>query len=260
MAFARMSTHAVRALASVVLFLASGCSDHGPASPTPQPVASLTVSLGLSSVFTGHTTTATATAKKADGSTEVVSAAWTSDKPGVATVSATGLVTAVGSGTATIVASYQGLTGSATLGVTPDFSGTWTGTAQVESCEGFTDFRTCSKLAPAGTVANLRLTLVQDGNGVRGSLELQTQPPTVGIAQPHLFSGAVTGTFDDSGLLALGGATSEMGSPHGEIREWRSRIASSLQEGTFSHVFPPTDPFWDPYQGTVRWTALTLRR
>ena len=251
-----------------VLLLATigGCSK-SPSTPTPQPPTALTVTLGLSSAFTGHTTTATATAKKADGTTEIVAATWSSDRSSVATVSSSGVVTAVGAGTANIVATYQGLAGAAPFSVTPNFAGTWTGTAQLLSCEGFQDPRTCNNFVPAGSTAEVTVVLSQDGVGVRGSLDLRTVPPPnsqLGGGPQH-YVGELSGSFDSEGVLSLEGPTKRDSPPLGWIdlgivQEWRTRITANGQEGAFSHVFPPSPSDRFPRTGKVNWTAMTLRK
>ncbi len=87
---------------------------------TPPPVAaSLTISpasarLGAS----GEAVQFTATVKDQDGNLLTgVATAWSSDAPSVATVSAAGLVTAVGAGTAVVTASAGEVTASATVTV-----------------------------------------------------------------------------------------------------------------------------------------------
>jgi len=78
------------------------------------PVANVTVSLAASSLVVGQTTQATATPKDALGLVvpgRTVSA-WTSSNPAVATVSASGLVTAVAPGTATFTATIDGVRGT----------------------------------------------------------------------------------------------------------------------------------------------------
>jgi hypothetical protein len=70
-------------------------------------------------LFVGGTTQLTATAKDANGS--VLSGrtvSWSSSSTTVATVSATGLITAVGAGSAGITATSEGKSGSATVNVT----------------------------------------------------------------------------------------------------------------------------------------------
>ena len=82
------------------------------------PVATVTVSLGASSLTTGQTTPATAVTKDASGNVltgRVI--AWSSSNTTVSTVSSTGLVSALAAGTAQITATSEGKSGSANLTV-----------------------------------------------------------------------------------------------------------------------------------------------
>jgi len=85
----------------------------------PPPIATLSVALAQPSVAIGGTTTATATPRDASGHVLTGRAiTWSSDNSGVATVSATGTVTAASTGTARITAASEGTRGSATVTVT----------------------------------------------------------------------------------------------------------------------------------------------
>jgi hypothetical protein len=86
----------------------------------------------LSSI--GQTVQLTATATLSDGTTQNVTATatWLSSNSGFATVSAGGLVTAVGSGTVTITATYQGKAGTATVPISLTTSSRSTMTATVD--------------------------------------------------------------------------------------------------------------------------------
>ena len=89
-----------------------------PLSTTSIPVASVGVDLAASSLVIGQTTQATATTRDAGnnvltGRTVV----WTSSDQAVATVSASGVVTAVAAGVAQIIASSEGKSGQAALTV-----------------------------------------------------------------------------------------------------------------------------------------------
>lgn len=89
------------------------------AAPPPAPVASVTVTLAASSRNPGQTTQATAVLR--DASNNVLtgrSISWSSSDNGVATVSSSGLVTAIAVGTVSIIASCEGQNGNATLTVT----------------------------------------------------------------------------------------------------------------------------------------------
>lgn len=83
-------------------------------------VASVAVTPPSASLAAGATVQLTAEAKDAGG--QVLPgrpATWSSDKPGVAQVSATGLVSGVAAGEATITATVEGKTGTATITVAP---------------------------------------------------------------------------------------------------------------------------------------------
>lgn len=82
-------------------------------------VASVTVTLGASSIAAGETTQATATLKDASGKvTTGHSIVWTVSDATVASVDASGLVTSLKAGTVTVKATSDGASGSASLTVT----------------------------------------------------------------------------------------------------------------------------------------------
>jgi uncharacterized protein YjdB len=85
-------------------------------------IASITASAPQTALATGQATQATAVAKDAQGNTVSTIFTWTTSAPGVATVSSSGVVTAVGGGSATITAAASGVTGS--FGVTVSTSST----------------------------------------------------------------------------------------------------------------------------------------
>jgi uncharacterized protein YjdB len=90
--------------------------------PTPAPAAIATISLSSTSiaVTAGGTSLITATARDGQGNTltgRVLT--WASNNPAVATVSPSGLITALTTGTATITATGEGILASATVTVSP---------------------------------------------------------------------------------------------------------------------------------------------
>ena len=108
----------LRVRTAIALCLATlGCGGGG--GPTgPPPIASISVALAQSSIVAGTTTTATATPTDAGGNILTGRAiSWSSDNSVVATVSATGVVTAAGAGTTRITATSEGRSGSATVTV-----------------------------------------------------------------------------------------------------------------------------------------------
>jgi parallel beta-helix repeat protein len=102
--------------------------------PEPVPVASVSVSLSSASLTVGQTTQATATALDASGQAlEGRTVSWSSNSASVATVSSSGLVTAVGAGTAAITAAIEGVTKSANVTVSSPSSGGGSGSDVVLS-------------------------------------------------------------------------------------------------------------------------------
>ena len=94
-------------------------------SPPAGTIASVSVTLAQSSVQVGQSTQASAVAR--DGAGNAVSGgspAWSSSNTAVATVSASGLVSSVGAGQATISASMSGKSGSSTISVSTAVTGT----------------------------------------------------------------------------------------------------------------------------------------
>jgi len=105
--------------AIVVCLSAFGCGGGGDGVTGPPPVASLSVALMKSSLLIGEATTAVATVKDANGNVLTGRAmTWSSSDPTVATVSATGGVVGLSTGTASITAASEGRSGSATVTVT----------------------------------------------------------------------------------------------------------------------------------------------
>lgn len=108
----------LRARTAIALCLvALGCGGSG-GSTGPAPIESISVTLAQSSIVIGDQTSASATAR--DASSNILSGramSWSSTNSAVATVGATGVVTAVGAGTAGITATSEGKSGTANLTV-----------------------------------------------------------------------------------------------------------------------------------------------
>src|SRR4029077_2718367 len=86
---------------------------------TNVPVASVTVSPATASVTVGATTQLTATPKDANGSAlSGRTVTWATSNAAIATVSASGLVTGVAAGSATIRATSEGQSGTSVITVT----------------------------------------------------------------------------------------------------------------------------------------------
>ena len=88
--------------------------------PPPAPVASVSVSLASSTLIVGQTTTASAVTRDASNNLLTGRAiTWSSSNTAVATVNASGTVTAVGAGSANIRATSEGVMGQAGITVAP---------------------------------------------------------------------------------------------------------------------------------------------
>ena len=120
------------------LLLATACGmQEGPTEPTSTPT-----STGVSvthaaegTIFIGNEVQFEATVGLSDGSTQVASdVTWRSDAPEVATISTSGLVTAVAAGEPTISAEVAGRGGSLQIRVYPEFQGSWAGQGLVTDC------------------------------------------------------------------------------------------------------------------------------
>ena len=97
-----------------------GASGSSAVTVTPAPIASVEVKPSRSSMPLGTRVQLTATAKDADGDPLPGRAVvWSSSERAVASVNATGLVTALWEGSATITASIEGHTDAAAITVTP---------------------------------------------------------------------------------------------------------------------------------------------
>lgn len=96
----------------------SGTTPTPPPPPPPATVASVTVSPGSLHLVVGVSEALTATPLSASGAPITgKTPVWTSSNTGVATVATDGIVTAVGPGTATVTATVDGKSGSASVNV-----------------------------------------------------------------------------------------------------------------------------------------------
>jgi peptidase M28-like protein/PA domain-containing protein/Big-like domain-containing protein len=106
-------------LALLLSGLAIGCSNGSSTNPPPTSVGHVSVTLAVSALTTGVATQATAVTTDSLGAALTGrTVTWSSSATTVATVSSTGLVTAVGAGTANITATSEGVSGFATVTVT----------------------------------------------------------------------------------------------------------------------------------------------
>ena len=142
------------------------------------PVASVSVSPASASVQAGQTLQLTATPKDANGNAlSGRSVVWASGNAGVATVSASGVVSGVAAGSTTITATSEGHSGTAAITVTAPVNNP--GTVSDLAVVGVTD-----------TGATLTFTEVNDGTGRPASYDVRYQvggitwgPTALGVTQ-----------------------------------------------------------------------------
>jgi len=116
------------------------------------PVASVTVSPASATVSVGTTSQLTATPLDANGNALTGrTVTWTTGAPGVATVSASGLVTAVGAGSATITATSEGKSGSSVITVPVPVASVAVSPASATLAVGATQQLTATPLDANGT-------------------------------------------------------------------------------------------------------------
>ncbi len=105
-------------LATVAVVALSGCGSRGPTNPaTDVPVAIVAVTPASLRLQVGATRQFTAQPRDADGNALNRTISWQTSAASVATVSSTGLVTAIAPGTARITATSSGRSGSAEITV-----------------------------------------------------------------------------------------------------------------------------------------------
>jgi hypothetical protein len=149
--------------------------------PTSSQISSIIVTSLRTKFFVGSTETFTATATMSDGRTErITSGAWSSSNQSVATVDSSGLVIIIGMGSADIIMTYSGKTGSKSIFGLADYQGTWTGTYRIDGCTSSGDFLAagiCDTFI--GSEYPIDLILIQDINVVQGTVFLGSLSTTM---------------------------------------------------------------------------------
>lgn len=193
----------VRTFLAAMLLVSVSCElNKGTPTPPSPTVTSITFSSWTDVLKVKEAATFTATATHSDNSSASV-ADWRSDMPTVATVDAvTGKVTGVSAGTATIVATHDGMSATRSIRVVPDFGGTWKGAFRVSSCSGSGRYaEVCGYVALM--VGQLEFEFGQDREQVTGTMDygysLEGDLHAIGPVP-------VSGTINTGGHLKLTGA------------------------------------------------------
>jgi hypothetical protein len=211
----------MRALGPAIVLcaiVACGGSDTSSPAGATTTVTSVSVTFPAGgTIFIGNAVQFEARETLSNGTTRVAtSATWGSDAPGVATVSQTGLVTAIAAGQATIFADVNPR-GTLAIRVFPDFGGSWTGNEILAGCQDSGAFEgLCADpgFLETGQVFDHRSAFTQNEASV--DAELDTGDGT---------AARLTGTIAIDGELQLLAGPVLPADPQidVEIRNWRSR-------------------------------------
>lgn len=180
----------------LLVFLTACGKSSSPATPTPT-VSGLSIAPATDMIKIKASESFTAQATYSDGTSHAVTASWSSDNSSVATIDASGRATAVNSGSATIIADYQGMRATRLLRVVPDYQGRWQGDWTVTACTEDGDWqriRTCESVYPNGSLWALTLSANQNRDAVTGTTDFGDELP-----------GPVNGTIRTDGHLVLTG-------------------------------------------------------
>jgi len=251
-----------------MLVCVTGCSDSptAPTSPTPtgSPVL-LTITPATSLLKVGANETFSAFAVFPDGSGTTVAAQWLIDQAAVATVQASGFITAIGPGVATLTARADERTASRSLRVIPDYAATWEGDARIVECrDGDPGDCTsapcptrgvCPPVYPPGRILRIAAVLTHRDEHVAGFVSVTECCPVI----------PAKGTIDLSGALILDGVLERrdsIGSYEWRLLDWKTTIDSAT--GSMRGSFVQTKPAFGNNRTTpptrIRCEIIDLRR
>ena len=230
-----MHVRIVFPVTGLVVLAACGGGDGGPApgGGVSRVPVSLTISPSTDFLKLRASEALTAVATMTGGTTETVTATWSSDNAGVASVDASGRVTGSGSGQAGISAAYSGLTALRSLRVVPDYQGRWSGNHTVPNCIDDGDWLKadfCKDILEQNPQFALDLVLTQNRDTTTGTLDIGIEPP-----------GALQGSIQLNGDLGLSGTytgTAEGLPVEVTVVDWQTRTTDNQRmTGRFRVTF-----------------------
>ena len=190
--------------AACLLAVACNGDGGGPTAPSASTTSSVSVTYPSEhgTIYIGDEVQFQATVSSGSGTQPATNATWQSDAP-VASVSSSGLVTAVSAGEATISAEVPaGGRGSVRIRVFPEFHGHWEGDLNVTGITVPPDWRElgeedCNGLPDCASWIPLAADFTQDGATVTGSLT------STFVAPPNYEWTVQSGTVSIDGTLTL---------------------------------------------------------
>ena len=276
---------AMRAGAAIAVLALGAC---GGGDGGPPAVATVTITPPTAQVEAGLTTQLTAAAKDANGTTLSNPIAWTSSALTIASVSATGLVTGVAAGTATITAAAGGKQGTASITVVPPsvqtvavsvaaatiaVTGTTTATAvlrdaggntltgrQVTWSTGNTAIATVSSGGVVTGVAVGSTTVIGTSEGKTGSAPITVVPPPVATVTVSLNpTSVVVGATSQATFVARDAANNVL---TGRVVAWSSSnqaVATvNASTGAIAAVAAGTSTITATVEGRTGTAVLTV--
>jgi hypothetical protein len=171
--------------------------DSSPSTPSAPVLTTQSVTVTMNSpLAVGASAQATAVATMSSGTTQAITSGFRSDVSSVATVTDSGMVTAVAAGLANIYVVSGGQQGTKNIRVVPSYGGAWSGSYYITGCSHsgiFALANMCDSFAP-NKVYPYNMNLSQSGESVSGAFALGT-----------LVFGQSSSTIDGGGQVVLNG-------------------------------------------------------
>jgi uncharacterized protein YjdB len=206
--------------------------------------ASVTVTLSSPALTVGQTTQAVAVAKDGSGNTLSGTPTWASSNNAVATVSSSGMVTAVSAGTANIAASVAGAQGAAPVSITTAGSGVTATLPELPRA-------TASASVPAPTGRTIR---VAAGGDLQAALNSALPGDVVALAPGATFVGG----FVLPGKACTGWITLRTDVPDANLPASGQRITPSYAGQLAKLVTPDNQPALRTAIPTCQWRVFGI--
>ena len=219
-----------------------GTVDKIPVAPTPTvirltitPTGGVTMTFGgsLAVVSSGASPAAVlgAFAEYSDGTGRYVAATWTSSNTSVVSVDGTTL-TAVGRGTATVSATFEGRSDDEQFVVIGGIAGTWAGTYVVEQCVGSPSL--VNELMCASPSPGRQTGFAYIGATLPITMELTVSGTNViGIVSSGTLRGTLTGPDRGAGVFSLQGVI--QGAVVLTITQWQTQVLGDELHGIIGY-------------------------
>jgi Bacterial Ig-like domain (group 2) len=236
--------------------VAAACGSDSPTEPTPTPTPGTLTIIGQSDfMIIGAAVTLQATLTPTTSA--VVAADWSTEDGRVAGIDRSGRLTALGSGTTTVRAVFEGKSASFAVRVTPNFAGTWEGRVRVTACVNPSP-SVCQTYSVGSQYAT-RVTLVQNRAQVVGTL-YAPHPAGLPTVPQLVVDATLSGEIELAGRLPMTGVLlgpTPTSPSVGVISDWRTEIDTTqpILRGSYNEVMASTSG-----AASISWEFLGLTR